>query len=373
MTARFNLPDINFIEVDPEEHENLVVSKFEELQKVTLNEADPRRKFFQSIIFLTTMIANNIDFTGKQNLLAYAVDNYLDHQGVKKNVPRLGPVYADTIFRFEVEAPETFTIKKGIRFSVDDVFFYTDEEKIVNPGKTSVDIHGICEVYGMEGNGYLPGQITNLVDPDEVPWVSKAYNITKTEGGADWEDDDAYAERIRQSNAQYSTAGPEDAYHYHAMSAHSSIVNISVTSPSEGVILIVPLLKDGVIPDNEIIQLVYDKVSAKKVRPLTDHVIVQKPEEVFYEINVTYYVSSEKSNVLPSIQAAINQAIEDYQIWQKSKLGRGIDPSELIARIQEAGGKRITVTLPSTFTSLKKNQVAKARKVTCAFGGILDD
>ncbi|MCM3567841.1 baseplate J/gp47 family protein [Neobacillus mesonae] len=371
MMARFNLPDIDFVEVDAEELENLAVSKFENLQGVTLTDADPRRKFIQSIAFLGAMLANNIDYTGKQNLLAYASDNYLDHLGAKKNVPRLEPVAATTIFAFEYESPEDFTIAIGSRISIDDLYFYTTEEKTVSAGGGTVEIPAVCEEAGTVGNGFLPGQIKDLVDP--LPWISNVYNTVKTDGGIDWEDDDSYADRIRRSNSQYSTAGPEDAYIYHAKSANSLIIDVSVSSPSEGTVIIVPLLEDGSEPDEDVLNQVYEKVSNRTVRPLTDKVIVQKPEEILYDINVTYYVSSEKSNLLPDVQAAVSQAITDYQIWQRSKLGRGIDSSELISLIQAAGGKRVTVTNPSSFIPLSKTQVAKSNLVTVTFGGILDD
>lgn len=369
--ARFNLPDIDFVAVDPAELENLAVSKFEEIQKISLDDADPRRKFIQSMVYVATILANNIDFTGKQNLLAYSVDNYLDHIGIRKNVPRLEPTAATTTFRFEVESPEDFTITAGKRFSINDIFFVTTEDKFIPIGTITVDIAGTCEQTGIVGNGYLPNQITNLVDP--IPWVSKAYNITTTSGGTDLEDDDAYAERIRQSNAQFSTAGSEESYIYHVKSANASIIDVSVTSPSIGEILIVFLLENGGIPSDTLVSQISGKVSDKTVRPLTDHVTVQKPVEVSYDIDVTYYVSSEKESVLQSIQSAINQAVTDYQVWQKSKLGRGIDASELNSRIVAAGGRRITIVSPASYVALQKNEVAKANIVNVTYGGLIYD
>ncbi|MGE6379540.1 baseplate assembly protein [Peribacillus muralis] len=371
MEARFNLPDIEFVEVDAEELENMAVSRFEALQGVTLNESDPRRKFIASIAFIGTTLANNIDFTGKQNLLAYSTDNFLDHLGVKKNVFRLEPIAATTTFRFEVESPVDFSIPIGTRFSLNEIIFYTTEEKVVKSGIKTIDIPGVCEEVGTVGNNFSPGQITDLVDP--VPWVSRAYNLSKTEGGVDWEDDDSYADRIRRANSQYSTAGPEDAYLYHTKSANSLIIDVSVFSPSEGKVIVVPLLENGAIPDDLAINQVFEKLNQRTVRPLTDHVVVQKPEEFLYDIEATYYVSSEKANVLPDIQSAVSKAVEEYQIWQKSKLGRGIDASELNARIKEAGGKRISIKIPSSFIPLSKTQVGIARRVSVTFGGVLND
>ncbi len=371
--ARFNLPDIDFVEVDTEEIESIAVGKFEELQGVSLSESDPRRKFIQSIAYVAAMLANNIDYTGKQNLLAYATDNYLDHLGIRKNVPRLEPEAAETIIRFEVNAPETFVIPAGTRLSVNEINFALTEDTTVSPGTSTVDIKATCEEVGTIGNGYLPGQITNIVDPDYLPWVSKAYNITKSEGGYDWEDDESYAERIRQSNSQYSSAGPEDAYVFHTKSANPLIEDVQVDSPSPGVVLIIPLLKNGQLADEEITKQIYEKLNTRTIRPITDKVVVQNPDIVNYEIDLTYYIPKEKETLLTSIKDSVNKAVEEYQVWQKGKLGRGIDPSELVSRVKATGAVRVFADSPVSYQVLSKTQVAIANKVTINYGGIVDD
>jgi phage-related baseplate assembly protein len=349
--ARFNLPDIDFVDVDAEELEAIAVGKFEELMKTTLTRSDPRRKFIQAVVFLATILANNIDFTGKQHLLAYAIDNYLDHLGAKKNVPRLEP--------------------KPAQMVVNDIIFEATTDTTVNPGDTSVDVTFVCQEAGTVGNGFLPGQITDLVDP--LPWVVKAYNITTSEGGVDWEEDDPYAERIRQSNESYSTAGPEGAYEFFAKSANQLIVDVLVTSPSDGVVEIRPLLKDGVIPSQDVLDQVYEKCNARTVRPLTDHVVVLAPEAVPYNLTATYYISNENQNLVNDIQAKVDAAVQEYLIWQKSKMGRGIDPGEFITRLKNAGAYRVIVETPAEYTPLQPHQVAQEQNVTVTFGGVVND
>lgn len=370
MEPRFNLPPIDFIEVDAEELEFIGVSKFEELQNVSLSEADPRRKFIQSIAYVMAMISNNIDFTGKQSLLAYSTDNYLEHLGAKKNVTRLPPVAAKTIIRFDVAAPEAFIIPAGLRMSVNDLMFASEKDVSVTPDQMTVDIDFLCETPGTEGNGFLPGQISNIVDSDLVPWVSKAVNITKTEGGIDWETDDAFAERIRTSNERYSTAGPELAYVYYAKSANQKIIDVQVISPSPGVIEIFPLLEGGELPTDEIMAQVLALCSDKTVRPLTDFVKVSKPIVKSYDLEATYFLP--KSSLVESEKEIVEAAFNDYVLWQRSKLGRGIDPSELYARLQNAGAKRIQVT-PSNYIELERQEVAHAGTTTLTFGGFIDD
>jgi len=371
--ARFNLPDIDFIEVDAEELENIAVNLFQDATGTVLDETDPRRKFIQSIGYLATMLGNNIDYTGKMNLLAYAVDNYLDHLGVKKNTARLEPQAAETVVRFEINPMQEFTIPSGVRMSVGELEFASTADFLVPTNLTYIDIPMTCTTLGTSGNGYLPGQITNIVDNDNLPWVTKAYNITKSEGGLDWEEDDAYAERIRQSNSQYSTAGPEDAYIYHTKSVSSEIVDVTVDSSAPGRITIIPLMENGELPDSEMISAISEKLNSRTIRPLTDYISVELPEQVEYDIEFSYFIPRSQASIETVIQNQVNQAVSDYILWQKSKLGRGIDASELIARIKDAGGIRVTASSPSQYVVLSKTQVAVSKAIQANYGGLIDD
>jgi len=369
--TRFNLKDITFVEKDPEKIEAEALAIYEAETDIRLAPADPRRKFMQVLIALLAQQRSKIDFSAKQNLLAYAVGEHLDHLGVPSDTPRLEPSYATTTERFYFSVIQQQTIPKGTRVSPGDgVFFATTQDVTVQSNQSFVDIEVECLVAGDIGNGYVPGEINQLVDP--LPWVSSVENITKSEGGADWEADDPYADRIRQAPEKFSVAGPDGAYKYWARTASSLIVDVSVRSPSPGVVEIRPLLKDGEIPGVEILDRVYEICNDRKVRPLTDHVQVLAPEEVPYTITAKYWIGLDQSTVASSIQSSVQQALEDYKLWQKSKLGRDIDPSELIARLKNAGAKRVVVTLP-TFQQLEKFQAARENNVTLEYGGLEDD
>ncbi|QPA33371.1 baseplate assembly protein [Thermaerobacillus caldiproteolyticus] len=370
---RFNLPDIQFISVDAEESETNIVTRFEELRGVTLTDADPRRQLIKSFVYGLVLHANAVDYSLKQKLLSYATDDFLDHLGENELTPRLGPKAATTTVRFELSIPfgETPVIPAGIRVTGNgSVMFATPEDINVTYDMSYVDIKTVCTETGTIGNGFLPNQINQLVDRDPIPFVTKVYNIDKSDGGADWEEDDPYAERIRLSPERYSTAGPEEAYIYHAKSANQLIVDVSVREAGEGTVEIVPLLQNGELPDEAILSQVLEACSDRKVRPLTDHVVVSAPQQVEYDIDVTYYISSEKASMATTLQANIDQAVQDYIIWQKQKLGRGIDPSELILRMKQAGAARIDLVSPVSYQSIEKNQVAKERNVSIVYGGV---
>ena len=56
-------------------------------------------------------------------------------------------------------------------------------------------------------------------------------------------------------------------------------------------------------------------------------------------------------------------------LWQKSKLGRDVNPSELIRRIMDAGAKRVVVTAPA-YAVVSETQVAVAKTTNVSLGGM---
>jgi phage-related baseplate assembly protein len=372
--ARFNLPDVEFVELDPEQIEAEMINRHFELTGKMLKDADPRKKMYQVFLYGLVLFLNNVEYAVKQRLLSYAEDDFLDHLGEEENVPRLEPTPAKTIERIELNIPqgETVTLPAGTRVAAtSEISFATQEDIPIESGTPYIDVEVVCTEPGTIGNGFLPGQINQLVD-NNIPWISKVYNITTSEGGTDWEDDDAYAERIRLSKEGYSTAGPEQAYIFHAKSANKLVSDVSVQSPSDGVVEITVLLENGEIPDETILTEVENYLSDKNKRPLTDRVVVVAPEAVEYDINATYYISADKESVLADIQASIEAAKEEYIAWQKQKLGRGIDPGELIALLKKAGAARVEVQSPAGYQAIAANQVAKERNVTLTYGGIIN-
>ncbi|UED76106.1 baseplate J/gp47 family protein [Brevibacillus sp. DP1.3A] len=371
--TRFNLPDVEFAKKSAQEIEAEAVANYEGLTDIKLADADPRRKFIQSIVLLAVQQRSNINYSAKQNLLAYANGDFLDHQGVSTDTSRLPATASVTTLRFvlSVALEKNEIIPAGTMGTAgDDVFFATTEQVVVPAGLTQVDVEAICTIAGSQGNGYLPGQINQLVKP--IRWVQSIQNVTTSEGGSDEEEDDAYADRIRQAPERFSVAGPDGAYRYWARTASPLIVDVSVDSPSPCVVEIRPLLKDGGVPGQEILDLVDGVCNDRKIRPLTDHVQVLAPEIVSYDISLTYWISTGNSSTAASIQANVQQALSDYKQWQKSKLGRSVDPSELIARIKNAGAKRVAVTLPA-YKALSPYQVAVENTVAIDYGGLEDD
>jgi len=367
-----NLPQITFAEKSAAAIGAAVITAYEAIAGFTLAPGDPRRLFLLTIADIIAQQRVLIDYTGKQNLLAFATGDNLDHIGVLVGTDRLPAAAATVTLRFTLSAlqPEAVIIPAGTRATPgENLLFATTATVTVPAGQTHVDVGAVCTETGAKGNGYAPGQINKIVDP--IQWVASVSNTTTSEGGADIESDDAYRERIRQAPEQFSTAGPDGAYLYHAKKASALIIDVSVISPSPGVVEIRPLLAGGEIPGQEILDAVAAACSDKSVRPLTDNVSVLAPTVVAFDVDVTYWIDSDNSAIAASIQAAVEQAVADWVLWQKSKLGRDVNPSELTARMVNAGAKRVLVTSPA-YTAVTKSQVAVAGAVTKTFGGLED-
>lgn len=366
------LPQIDFVEKSGQKIETSVITTYEALSGRTLAPGDPVRLFLEAVAAIIIQQRVLIDFSAKQNLLAYSTGEYLEHIGVLVGTERLKATKALTSIRFTLATiqPSAVTIPANTRITPGgNVVYSTAVAATIPIGQLIVDVKAECTESGVKGNGYQPGQINKLVDP--IPWVHSATNITTSEGGVEREADDAYRERIRQAPEQFSCAGPDGAYKYWAHTAHQSIIDVAIYSPSAGSVVICPLLTGGEIPGQEILDAVLAACNNEKVRPLTDHVSVLPPTTISYDIALTYWIGRQNSAGATAIQQAVTNAISDYVLWQKSKLGRDVNSSELIMRIMAAGAKRVHVTHP-VFTNLTQSQVAVASSIAANYGGLED-
>lgn len=367
-----DLPGIEFVDADAEHVKAALFADYISITGRTLAQGDPVRLFLLVVAEAFIRLLNNQNYVGKQNLLRYAIGDNLDHLGALTGTTRIPASAATTTIKItlsDARNQETI-IPAGTRVvTASGVYFAIDDDTVVLAGGLTVNAKATCQVTGELGNGFLPGEISNIVDP--VAYVVTMVNLTASAGGADKENDDAYRERIHESPERFSTAGPTGAYEYWAKSANSAINDVTVYSPSAGVVEIRPLLDGGKIPGQEVLDVVDSILNKDTVRPLTDQVQVKAPEPVSYDISLTYY--SDRGASESMVKDAVTQAITGYERWQSAKIGRDINPSRLIADVMSVPGvKRVIVTSP-TFTKLTNVQVAQAGTVTASLGGSEDE
>ena len=369
-----DLPDVEFLDTDTETIKNSIITITEGILGRKLARADPLRLFLNSLalIIIQQRVAFNHAF--KMNLLAYTEGDAMDHIGNFIGCERIEATAATTTIQVTLSATQnhTVTVPAGTRVATDDNVVFSIEKDIDVPGGTRTATgRALCQQKGSVGNGYDINAVKNILD--NVPYVAEITNITMTEGGAERESDEDYRERIHEAPEKFSTAGPAGAYAYYAKQAASNVADVAVESPSPGKVTVYPLLNNGELPGDETLALIKEKINADDVRPLTDYVTVSKPTTLSYMINLTYYISNtDKANQL-AIKQKVEQAVKDYVIWQKSKLGRDINRTELYYRIKAAGAKRVEIMSPTSDTVVSNHQVAIASTTNVLYGGLEDE
>jgi phage-related baseplate assembly protein len=367
-------PDISFVDADTERLKNNLIAAYQVFTGRTLYPADPVRLFILWIADIIIQERVIINESAKQNVPRYAEGEYLDSLAeLFKDTWRLPATAAVTTIRCHISAAQATAIivPRGTRVSVDgEITFETAENLTIAPGALFGDVGAVCLKAGEAGNGFIPGQISQIVDL--YPFYTAAENITTSDGGADVESDAAFYGRLRESMETFSAAGPSGAYIYWAKTASQNIVDVSATSPTPGIVDIRILLHGGELPDEETIQLVQETLSAETVRPLTDVVQVAAPETAPFDIAVSYWIASKDAASATVIQAAANAAVNEYIAWQTSKMGRDIIPSRLISALMTAGVKRVEVASPA-YTVIPNDTVARLNTQSVTYGGIEDE
>lgn len=372
---RWGLAPVNFLETDAETIRSQIITGFEKASGDTLAAGDPRRLFLLSIADVIIQQRTAINLAAQQNLLSYAQGGYLDALGQLLAVERMAESKAVTTLEFTLSQAlgSVYTIPAGTQVTNGVVTFETDEDLLIPIGQTKGEVSASCTVAGPVGNDYLAGQISTIVTP--MTFVSGAQNTTITTGGADAEGDPDFADRIRLAPNSFSVAGPEKAYVYHAKSVSPAIIDVKVDSPTPGEVDVYVLLTDGTLPTEDTLEQIEEHLSDENIRPLTDYVVVKAPTASNYEIELHYWISQEDSSKAAQIQADVEAAVEQYRLWQQTKIGRDITPGKLLQLVFAAGASRVddSKLKPAAWKKLEAMQVAQCTKVSVVYEGYKDE
>ncbi|RHR51982.1 baseplate J family protein [Clostridium sp. AF18-27] len=377
VTRLKNYPEISFIEETSfEELKEKMISDYEKRYReltgneISLAKADPYRLILYACAVAIYQGYQYEDRAGKMGLLKYSTGEFLDNLAALKGVTRNEAEPARTTLRFTLAAllNRVATIPPGTRVKGQDLYFETTERGEIPAGMDYVDIQAKCQTPGSIGNGFLTGDIRTMVDP--LPYTLSVENTAPTSGGADRETDDELAERIYLAPSSYSTAGPKLAYEYWVKTYSPAIGESKVISEVPGEVDIYVMV-DGQLPTDDFMAQLEAYMQSGERRPLTDHVVVKKPESVSYDIEFVYYIRKSDQDMVETIQAAVKTACENFIAWQR-KIGRDITPSQLVYELVKAGAQSADIKKPE-YTELTDSQIAIAREPVITYGGIRDD
>lgn len=374
-----DLPEITFTETNIDGILNRMIRDYEEAHReatgtrLRLRPGDPRRIFLYAQALRELQLRVNINDAARQNLLAFARGDILDHLGAFSRTSRNEPEPARATMKYTLSSARATdeTIEAGTRSSPGgEIYFAPESDVLIPAGDTSVEFTAICTESGTMGNGFTPGQISIQTDP--IPFVSSVENLTESFGGINRENDDSYRQRIHLGPIGFSVAGPELAYENLVRNFSSAISDVKIDSPNPSEVDIYILIENGSIPDTELLDDLQDYLAAKDRRPLTDLVNVSAPDIVNYNLELTYYISEGDAEREDEVIDAVEDAISEYVIWQRSRVGRDINPSELISQIVRAGAKRVEVASPA-FTQVGEFELAVVDEEDVTYGGLEDE
>lgn len=333
----------NFIERSPATIEAEAIALYEQVLDKTLYPGQAEQLLLNALVYRETLTRIGIQDASEQNLVNYARGINLDQLGALLAVTRLPAAAAQVTIQFlRAAGPLAQLIPAGTRVAVEgEVSFATLADAIIPANQTTVTAIAQATLTGEIGNGFAPGQITELLDA--INGVT-ASNTTTSNGGATVESDDRYRERIKLAPNQFSVAGSSGAYEFWALSADSTITDVAITNPVRGQVNVYPLTTTG-LPSTEVKNAVQAVLDDDSVRPLTDSVSLLDPTEVAYDIiaNITLYSSADSA----ILTAQLDAAAAAFVVRQDAKLGQDIVRSQIIAVLSLEGVYSVELTNPA--------------------------
>lgn len=216
---------------------------------------------------------------------------------------------------------------------------------------TGTDLDNLAALFGVARLVINPG------DPLAVPPVA-----------ATLESDADLRRRAQLALEGFSTAGPEGAYVFHALSADADVLDVSATSPSAGDVLVTVLSRTGSgTAPAPLLATVQAALNADDVRPLCDNVVVQSAAIVSYAITATlfFYPGPDSAVVMAAAQAAATA----YAAAQH-RIGRDVTISGLHAALHQPGVQRVVLTSPSAALTIGSAQASWCTAITLINGGV---
>lgn len=359
---------LSLLSDDPVEIELSIINAYNALRleggEKEITPANPIYIFLKSIAYVLSCYSALINERLMQNFIDYASGEYLDALGKLTGTIRLQATKSLCTVRFTrvTGTSNAVLIPKGTRVTADSVIYFgTKENAEIAAGADTAQVIVEAVEAGSAANGYGVGSIKQIVD--NIAYLKSVENITESTSGTDIESDESYRQRIFLAPETFSVAGPKLAYVYYTKSVSSEIIDVAVVSDEPGVVKIYPLLSGGTMPGEELLHSINNKLSASDVRPLTDKVEVLEPVRKEYNIDLDYYLYEER-DAIPDEK--VQKVVSDYIMWQKSVLGRDINPDKLIADLQALGVKRVVIREP-VFTKVESNELALGTLIKAEF------
>lgn len=222
---------------------------------------------------------------------------------------------------------------------------------VMLPYSLGTDLDNLGSLFGVLRLQIDPG------DPTNVPPIPATY-----------ESDSEYRYRIQLSLEGLSTAGPEGAYIFHALSADGQVLDASAISPNPGEVVVTILSREGNgEASSDLLATVTAALTAESVRPLTDYVHVQGAAIETYQIQATlyFYAGPDREVILANALAAA----QAYTAAQH-RLGRDVTLSGIYSALHQPGVQRVELHNPTANLVVGRQSATYCTNISLVDGGL---
>ena len=327
--------ELHYVTYDPDEIWKEMMLAYVDAGGDILYPGDEKEMLLRSVQADIVQVFAGVDNALRMQTLRYAVGDYLDILGELRNCPRIEATAATAMVTITTKATgRADVLEAGSGVTGDGELYYLLVDDLVLTGYAqTVTVEVIADRTGSIGNGLLAGTEMQLAFGNLG--VASIFAATDASGGNEEEDDDTYRERIREYGLASVSTGPEQQYEAAAKAVSSEIVDAKALNLGAGQVGIYLILATST-GTAALLQSVLDALSAEDVRPLTDSVSVHQATDIAYALNVQYTADNSSA-----VNAAIAEAVSDYQDWQDGTIGRAFNPDRLMAALYQAGCTRV--------------------------------
>lgn len=283
-------------------------------------ESDDWMVLIESFTYKEMFLRARINEAIKAMLLPTSTGTDLDNFVAGLGVERLPGAYPYAQYEFELSriSSSDVIIPAGLSLISDDGAFKSRLKSNLTIVAGEIKAVGVVELESFIE--FDAAKTENITTP--LPYVLKAKSLEPFANGSRPESDEELRERYLLSLSRFSTAGSVGSYIYHSMSADERVDDVSVVSPSPGVVNVYLASADGV--DEQMIDRVGAALNHEKVRPLTDtvNVTAANPVNIIISASVTVFDLSRAVNIESTIRTNLNRRFRIKQNFTLSDIIR---------------------------------------------------
>lgn len=343
------------------------VALFEAASSRALEPAQVERLIIDLIAYRESLIRRQIQDAAKQNLWRFSRYPMIDYLAEIVGAARLDALKAAGLFVCTIPVqPGDYTVPEGTQLRSNDgkAVFALDVDVVIPAGETTSDpVNGTCTVAGVVGNGYVAGQVTELVATPDIALTIG--NTTTTGGGSPQESTERMRSRVPGAVKAFSTAGPNGAYVFYALSAHPDVLDVAVSTPEAGVVRVTLLIAEGA-DEEAVTDAVEAALDPEDVLPATDTVELAVAEPVDYSAVAAFVLK--KGAKWSELEPLIDAAWDAYQIERRITLGAAPVISQIYAALSVLGVHQVNLSSPGVLT-VDADEWARCTSTNFTFAG----